>query len=204
MDNEMLMVRHIPVGEYQTTGSPVVIDALIRCHPDNDLLTTDLAYRTGGSGSFIVVPMTSMGSDSFTAQIPGLPEGTQVEYYVTANDDSGRQESIPRFAPDTWFFEYQTSSTGIGEGSIPSGGVLLGASPNPFSGSVRLSCSPAVTGALTITVYDLSGRSIESASLSVDDGYVTWTPSSDVAPGLYIVRTQGGGESANLLVTLVR
>ena len=205
MDNEMLMVSHIPVYEWQSTGSPVVIDAFIRCHPDNDLLSTDLCYRTGGSGPFTVVTMTSTGADSFTAQIPGLPDGTTVEYYVTATDDSGRQESIPRFAPDSWFFEYETTSTGIGgdTGDL-SGGVLTGASPNPFNGSVRLTCVPGVSGPLSITVHDLTGRTVDSASLEVDRGHVTWTPPDDLPSGLYVIRSSGAGSSGNLLVTLVR
>jgi agmatine deiminase len=205
IDNEMLMVSHIPVAEWQSTGSPVVINAFIRCHPDNSLLTHDLCYRTGGSGPFTLVSMTAAGADSFTAQIPGLPDGTSVEYYVTATDDSGRQESIPRFAPETWFFEYETTSTGIGEDPGSSwAGALTGASPNPFTGSVRLTCSPGVTGTLPVTVMDLTGRIVDSASLVVERGAVTWTPQADLPSGLYVLRSGEAGIDGSLLVTLVR
>ncbi len=42
-------------------------------------------FRTNGGGAWTAIPMTAAGS-TFTAVIPGQPQGTVVEYYFTVHD----------------------------------------------------------------------------------------------------------------------
>ncbi|MCK5063822.1 MAG: agmatine deiminase family protein, partial [Candidatus Fermentibacteraceae bacterium] len=161
IDNEMLLVQHVPVDSLQIASSPVTINALIRCHPDNSLLDHDLNYRIGTSGVFTTLPMAGASADSFSVNIPGVPDGETVQYYISAADNSGREESQPRFAPSTWFFEYETTFTGIGEGEIPAGIFALNrVSPNPFSSSLSLDYSAAAPVTVVFSVYDIAGRTV--------------------------------------------
>ncbi len=133
MDNEMLFIRHIPVASQQPSSNPVSIDALIRCHPGNTLTGHEVYYRIGTSGSFTSLLMNSTGSDSFAVDIPGVAGIETVQYYISASDNSGRDESQPRFAPDSWFFEYETNSTGLGHDDCSAAGIIIeNAEPNPF------------------------------------------------------------------------
>lgn len=206
MDNQMLLIEHIPVDTLQTTGSPVVITARIRCHPGNSLTATDVMYRTGGSGGFTSIAMSSMGADSFTAQIPGLPEGEDIEYYIHATDDSGRDEARPRFAPDTWSYEYSTSSTGIGGSVTPGGFALTTATPNPFSGTISMAYVSDSPRTVTLTVHDITGRVVESALLDVEagTGSLQWTAETLLPDGMYILRVTSGEVTSIRSVTLIR
>jgi agmatine deiminase len=109
VDSLMLWVDHIPVADTQAIN-PVTINSFIRCHPKNTLTTAILYYRTGTTGSFTSVPMTPTKANTHTAQIPGFSNGTTVQYYISAADNSGRTGQQPLFAPNTWFHSYVISS----------------------------------------------------------------------------------------------
>lgn len=207
MDNQMLFIRHVPVADQQPANTPVAIDALIRCHPSNTLTAHDVHYRVGASGPFTVLSMSAAGTDSFTAEIPGVAGGQTVQYYVAGGDDSGRSESMPRFAPATWFFEYQTSATGTGEGEPAAAGVLVGsARPNPFHSAVSIEYSVSSLSPVVMTVSDISGRLLHRGENVLDPGTgsLTWTPEGTVPAGIYVVRLEGIDWSHSQRVTLIR
>jgi len=206
MDNEMLLIEHTPVDPLQHAGVPVTVAARIRCNPANSLAVTEVAHRSGGSGPFTSLSMTSTGADSFTADIPGLPDGEQVEYYIRATDDSGRDEARPRYAPNTWFFEYETSSTGIG-GSTPfEGFTILQAAPNPFSGAVSIGYLSDSPRTVALTVHDVCGRIVESHTLEAEAGAgsLEWTADEALPPGIYVIRGVSGDITSQRTVTLIR
>ncbi|MEN8208422.1 MAG: agmatine deiminase family protein [Candidatus Fermentibacteria bacterium] len=207
MDSEMLFIHHMPVGSQQPSSTPVTIDALIRCHPGNTLTGHELYYRAGTSGSFTSLPMISTGSDSFTVDIPGVAGIETVQYYIAASDSSGRNESRPRFAPDTWFFEYETNSTGLGSGDYPAAGLTIeSAEPNPFLDAVSVQYSRVSSAPVTMTVYDVSGRVITSAVNSAESDFdsFTWTPDEQHAAGIYIIILESPGWHSVQKVTLLR
>jgi len=206
MDNEMLLIEHIPVDSLQHAGAPVTIAARIRCNPVNSLTATEVNYRSGGSGPFTSLSMTSTGADSFTADIPALPDGEEVEYYIRATDDSGRDEARPRYAPDTWCFEYETSSTGISGPAPFEGFTILQAVPNPFSGIVRISYLSDSPQAVCFTVHDVSGRIVESAEFDVEAGTgdLELTADVELPDGIYIIRGVSGDVVSHWTVTLIR
>ena len=207
MDNEMLFIHHIPVDSQQPSSTPVTIDALIRCHTGNTLTGHDVYYRTGTSGSFTSLPMISTGSDSFTVDIPGVAGIETVQYYISASDDSGRDESQPRFAPDSWFFEYETNSTGLGHGDCSAAGMTIeNAEPNPFCDAISIQYSTTSPAPVSMTVFDISGRVMAKADNSLETGFdsFTWTPDDTVPAGDYIVRLESPGWQTTQKVTLVR
>jgi agmatine/peptidylarginine deiminase len=204
MDNEMLFVRHIPVDSPQMSGSPVTIDALIRCHSENTLTCNDVYYRIGTSGSFTSLPMTSSGSDSFTVDIPGVTGSETVQYYISASDNSGREESQPRFAPGTWFFEYETCPTGIDQGVCPITGIKV--EPNPFRNTISIQYSAVSSVPVSMNVYDISGRvvaAIDNCLEAVSDSFI-WTPDKTVPAGVYIISLESPGWRTAQKVTFIR
>ncbi|MCD4774561.1 MAG: agmatine deiminase family protein [Candidatus Aegiribacteria sp.] len=207
MDNEMLFIRHIPVDSPQLSGNPVAIDALIRCHPDNTLNGHDVYYRIGTSGSFTSLPMTSSGSDSFTVNIPGATGNETVQYYISASDNSGRDESQPRFAPETWFFEYETYPTGISQGHCSITGISIEiAEPNPFRNAISIQYSTASLVPVSMTVCDISGKVVAATDNCLEAGSdsFTWTPDDTVPAGVYIIRLEGSGCQTAQKITLIR
>jgi len=207
MDNEMLYIRHVPVDSLQLSGSPVTIDALIRCHPGNTLISHKVHYRIGTSGSFSSLSMTSTGSDSFTVDIPGVPGIETVQYYISASDDTWRNESQPRFAPDTWFFEYETNSTGLGHGDYSIAGITIeNSEPNPFWDAISIQYSTVSAVPVAMTVFDISGRVVTVADNSLEAGFdsFTWTPDDTVPTGVYIIRLSSPGWQTAQKVTLIR
>lgn len=207
MDSKMLFIRHIPVDSLQASGSPVTIDALVRSHPDNALTGHNVYYRIGTSGSFTSLPMTSSGSDSFTVNIPGVPGIETVQYYIAASDNSGRNESQPRFAPDTWLFEYETNSTGLAHGDYSIAGITIEkAEPNPFRSVISIQYSTVSLISVAMTVFDIYGRVVAVADNSLEASFdsFTWTPDDTVPAGVYIIRLQSPGWQTAQKVTLIR
>ena len=208
MDLQMLTVWHVPVDSVQTATQPVTIEALIRPHSNNSLTDQTLYYRTGTSGPFTDLAMSSSGGDTYTAQIPGQAVGTTVQYYVQASDDSGRQEESPRFAPNTWLHEYQTSETGVADqNQIAVGAWLSDPAPNPFNASVSLTLAMDQPGRAEAAVYDLSGRMVAqlaSGDLNAGAHLLQWAPGSSVPSGIYMVRITAAGRTATRRVTLLR
>jgi len=207
MDPEMLLIRHTPADEVQIAGVPVDVAACVLSHPDNDLTGVEVNYRTGTSGSFTQLAMTPAGSDSFTAQIPGISGGQTVQYYISAADDSGRNETLPRFAPESWFFQYQTSATGGSQGPLTGRLFASEAQPNPFSSQVTVEYGTADAEKVTFTIVDLSGRMVHRSSGTVAAGSHSflWNPDENVPRGMYILNISvEGGTVSTQKITLMR
>lgn len=56
-------------------------------------------YTSSASGGPFTLPLVPAGGDAFTAAIPGQPDGTRVQYWLTASDVLGQQTSEPAGAP---------------------------------------------------------------------------------------------------------
>ncbi len=88
---------------------------------------------------------------------------------------------------------------GVREHSLEVGQWLLKVAPNPSEGDVQLSYAAPGAAPLTLSIFDVTGRSVRSFRLAADRGVLTWdgTTASGrrVAPGVYFVRlatTEGG------------
>ena len=61
--------------------------------------------------------------------------------------------------------------------------------PNPFAGKTSVSFSVAKTTTVTLKVYDVSGKLIQTLAdetFSAGSHSISWSP--DAAPGVYFVR----------------
>jgi hypothetical protein len=86
------------------TVGPYPIEATIT---DESGVTAKLFYRLNGSG-WIELPMTGAG-DLYTANLPGRSAGTQIDYYVWAQDGADLVSLSPPDAPASFYTLYITS-----------------------------------------------------------------------------------------------
>lgn len=92
-------------GTTSDTGGPYTIGADI-----NDFSTVDSAvlyYRTN-NGAWTPVAMSG-GFGYYTANIPGQPANTQIDYYVWAEDGIGLESTDPMGAPGFYYTLYVTA-----------------------------------------------------------------------------------------------
>ena len=99
-------------------------------------------------------------------------------------------------------YNYDIGEIIIGTGTAGSEGPSAALSldrpyPNPVTENASLGFSVPFSGNVEITVYDVSGRMVETIlSGSVESGShsVTWAPGSEIASGVYFIRltTDGG------------
>ncbi|MCK5786410.1 MAG: agmatine deiminase family protein [Candidatus Sabulitectum sp.] len=196
IDRYMLQLLHTPVDTVQS-GNPVVISAFIQPDPSNSLTSKSVFYRVD-SGSYTELAMTSTGSDNYSVNIPSNPDGSLVEYYIKAEDSSGRVSAHPQSAPATWFNHYTVSSTGIGSGfaaGVPP--QMLGA--NPFSSMLAYSGEPGTI----FSVFDASGRKVHS-SVAGESGLMEWHPEVAIPAGVYFAHFLHNGSAYSARAVLLR
>jgi agmatine deiminase len=160
-DRYMLRMDHDPVQE-AVAGQPVTVTVFAddRSESGLDMSGTMLHWRVEGAPSFLDVPLApALATDWYEASVPSQPDGTRVEYYVTAADSSGRSVSRPRTAPAAVYsYEYKTV-TGVGSRATPRP-LVLTAAPSPFSNGSRLSFDLPSPGSARLAVYDVRGRMV--------------------------------------------
>ena len=99
-----------------------------------------------------------------------------------------------------------------GGSSVPSTLVLVGNSPNPFGPTTSIVFGlPAQGGAVSLTIFDVGGRTVRSISTpALSGGYhqINWDGRTDgdrvLAPGTYFYRLSSGSWSAAGKMQLLR
>jgi len=100
-DTEMLYVGHRPRLDGPAEGNGFPVRAEVFAHSGASLLagSPQLVWRVAG-GSWNALPMAHVAGDDYEAAIPAQPAGTAIEYYVHAEDASGRAEDHPYVGAD--------------------------------------------------------------------------------------------------------
>jgi len=120
--------------------------------------------------------------------------------HISSNEFIGNSASIGGVGPGTGdevsdYVLYDPWLTELGfEEGIPSVGLALSLSPNPFSVSSTISFEIPFSGSVALQVFDLSGRLIETL---VEDDLQEGTHSvalnaHSYCPGIYLIRLQAG------------
>lgn len=86
---------HEPLPATGDPAGPYVVEAVITDPFGLAPGTPALFYRAAG-GAWQQAPLTNVGGDLFRGEIPGMPLGTTVEYYLTAGDVQGLAADWPR------------------------------------------------------------------------------------------------------------
>ena len=78
-----LTMTHTPLKDSES-GAPRPVVAQIRSFVVDDDGYVRLSYRIGSEGNFVHQEMQRTAEGSYSATIPGMPQGTLVQYYIAA------------------------------------------------------------------------------------------------------------------------
>ena len=114
-DRHMLRIVHARMDSEVPAGVAVHFTALVDDRSETGLLPDSprLVWRVGGDAEWQEAVMTATGdTDTYEAFLPGMSGGASIEYYIAAEDNSGRSETMPRTAPDG-FHTFQFVDMGL-------------------------------------------------------------------------------------------
>ena len=159
-----LLISHLPLSDTENTTDAYVIDAYLSHR--SGISDAKLYYSTSLDSPWTEVTMvesTDMNGEDFTAEIPAMPEGTDVFYYVSGEAYSGKTGSRPMPAPLGWwkFHVGEITTNGISELDPIVAGKFDEVYPNPAS---AITCVPVIMSeslAVIVVLRDALGRTIE-------------------------------------------
>ncbi len=102
-------ISHTPLKDTEDTTGPYAVTATIT---DDDLDTSNIkmSYSTDNS-TYTSVDMTVTTGNTYTANIPGVSDGTWVRYYISAKDLAGHEGRAP--AASKAYTTYNTFYVGV-------------------------------------------------------------------------------------------
>ncbi len=95
-------ITHTPLYDTEDTTTPRVITVSLSSIYPLDPGSIQLHYRTASGAAFTNTTMEGSIWD-YEQEIPAQPEGTVVQYYLSAADETGRTATLPVDAPVTYF-----------------------------------------------------------------------------------------------------
>jgi agmatine deiminase len=196
-DRYMLRIEHKPLKDTVTSPGHPVIKALIDDRSEAGLIDDELRLHwreTGASFWNEEFFNPAAGVDSFQAVIPYPAFGTTYEYYIAAADISGRQETLPRTAPEGFFtFTYAGTITSVVQ-SIPNSFMTI--QPTVFSNETTILIDHDGSEA-KLTIWSATGKKIrEWDIISEGSNSIVWDGTSrhgQISPaGIYLIRFETG------------
>jgi len=181
-DRGMLYINHKPIQYYLPSDEGFYVEAEIIPYSGGDLLpSSPKIYWKNSTREWNSVTMTNVEENIYGGYIPPHPCGETIYYYINAQDDSGRNESLPYIgASDPLSFNVTL---------VPDIWI------NPKSFDLTGSSDAPVTDLLTIGNHEFAGETLDfSISCTDDDGY-GWL-SVDTTSGSIAVN-----DTMNILVT---
>ncbi|MBP5205256.1 MAG: agmatine deiminase family protein [Bacteroidales bacterium] len=178
-DPEMLYIKHYPLlGEYDLPTA-TTIHAEIKALGGQSLVCDSLLvyYRVNG-GTWQTTRLELVSGGGFEASLTGLQAGDEVDYYLFAQDQSGRRECHPYIgAADPHHFKVLT----VGVEDVATSNAIA-IYPNPCSRYFVVNCPKT---AQSIEVFDITG-SLVFSTRNCEDRVVVGT--SDWKSGIYLVK----------------
>lgn len=197
MDPGMLLIWHRPLSP-ETEASPAFpVETEIRCYSGEGLVpeATELVWRAD-QGPWEATGLQPVSGDSLSADIPGYPPGTVIDYYLTAADSSGRVETLPRTAPEG-YYSFEIVSASSSEGTVSPAFGTAGVSPNPASLAAVFSWVPD----MTVTVHSIDGRCVLERYSPEKD---LWIDLSGLPVGCYTIQAMRGSSRSCCRLVVAR
>ncbi|MBM3320344.1 MAG: agmatine deiminase family protein [Candidatus Eisenbacteria bacterium] len=209
-DRGMLRVSHVPIEGVQT--GPVSVTAFVDDRSETGISLVDLSYRFAGE-SWETVPMSAAGGDLYEGEIPSPPESTTVDYFIHAEDNSGREEGMPRTEPAAWYtFPIRAGiDTEVLAGAPDAPARLHPNAPNPFNPSTVFRFDLKYPERVELFVFDARGRLVRrlvEGERAAGAHEVVWDGTDEagreVPSGVYVYRLRAAGISYARPAVLVR
>ncbi len=211
-DRYMLRVDHDPLPSLSPgIPTPIMFYADDRSEAGIDMAATKIYWRVAGAPTFAAVAFgPSDEPDWYRGYLPWQYPGAQVEYYVTARDQTGRVASMPRTAPNAWYTVAVDPTTDVRPpNAVPK--LTLAVAPSPFQNRSVARFHIAIAGPARVAVYDVRGREVARLADRVfvaGEHEVEWTgratSGAQVPSGVYFVVLKSAGEHLTRRVVLLR
>ncbi len=194
-DRGMLYVRHIPLNDTVTISSSsdnVEVSCKILAHSGSNLKSDSLlvCYKYSYDSYYKSATLSSFGSDLYKLNLPLPTTSSKVEYYITASDNSGRNETHPYMGnqdPHTFYVDM---------GDVPVAEVLgMQRTLNMHAMQVKRAISvqfemPGNVSDGIISLYNSKGMKIDSKVSLSGNGRVSL--GSQLSNGVYFVKVNAG------------
>lgn len=204
-DRGMLEIVHSPILGLQPQLPQYVLTATITPYSGMGLYQDSvILYYKVNTGSYLALPMNSLGNNQWEAVIPYQASTSVISYYLHAADSSGRSANHPRMTfTDPHVFEIGSVGTPqypvIQDQAIQ----LVSASPNPFSHSCTFKFNISKLTAVSLEIFDMQGQKIKTVieqPLGPGLHFFCWDATGEsgnrVAPGMYYGRLTAAGKSS--------
>ena len=99
-DRYMLRIVHIPLFDRENNGEDYIVEAEIHPYSEEPLSTgmPVVMWKIEGV-TYSSEPMINQGGDLYAGYIPEQPDYSVIDYYIHAEDESGRSENHPYIGP---------------------------------------------------------------------------------------------------------
>jgi agmatine/peptidylarginine deiminase len=216
-DKQMLMVDTNPLQDLEHNTGDYRVSAFIDDLSGAGLVADSLLihWRLEGEANFDAITLLATADpDSYAAYIPMQADSAEVEYYVSAKDNSGRRSTRPVVAPGAWY-SFDTGGqdlSGFAGGDEVPGGLLLAQNrPNPFGNATRMCFDLFRPGMVEVAVHDVRGRRVAlllDGFLEAGPGWVEWDGRSALGEplpsGVYFYTIRSGEQTQTRRMVLLR
>ena len=178
-DENMLYLSHKPltdeVGELDYYHLSVYIDDRSETGLVDEALKVN--WKTEDNDEWTTIPLTAAAEENrYFADIPNPGVGETIHYYIVAADNSGRQETLPRTAPD-WFFESLVVENTNTEDYDLKNELTVNLFPNPLrlsDNSTKLNLELFAANklneqSLRFDVYDIKGKKVFTKIININE-----------------------------------
>ncbi len=176
--NNPLLIVHQPIDQ-ANAGTTVAVNAMIK--HSSGIQAATVFWREDGSSFFNQTPMSFVSDDNWTATIPIPVSGTDVEYYIRGQANSGKTLTRPLVAPDGfWTIDVQTLNAT--EWAYEH---ISGPYPNPTRENVSFNLDQ-IEGSVNLTITNVIGQTLFAQKIETGNGVVNLTLSPEWTGTLFV------------------
>ena len=144
------------------------------------IASAKVLWRNQGTTAFTEAPMVMDTDNNWVANIITNTNGTDIEYYITAQANSGKMVTRPLTAPQG-YWTIKTDMLGMQQQPDK---IITAAWPNPAYNTVNFNINH--TGPLQITIHNIVGQLLYTNSLTGTNETITLNLNSEWNGTLFI------------------
>lgn len=185
-DFEMLHINHIPILDTVDYAEQFQISANITSYGGHSLIANmpKLHYSVN-SGEYVEYQMENLEDNIYAVWITGIQGGETIEYYIEAEDNSGRNEKHPFIGePDPHKFIVD-ENTGVKTHK----NSYIKVFPNPATNHISLIVNNLPTGDYEYDIFSIEGNILKKGIINSSGNWQRFIISTDKLPsGIYIIK----------------
>ncbi|MDA0973856.1 MAG: agmatine deiminase family protein [Bacteroidetes bacterium] len=189
--DDPLLIVHNDLEDTDDDLNPYPLEAMVK--HTSGVSSAVLNYRLdGGDFTSLAMQLTDAEENIWSADIPAQAVGSQIDYYIDATANNGKQLSRPIVAPEGfWTFNVTGAPTSLEELNSE---VLGSVYPNPARAITAIPFSLPSAAQVSIELQDMLGRTIqilEQGSFIAGENKVFFD-AADFAQGAYLISLSSG------------